>query len=575
VSALDLLFKRWNPVYRVYERLMLSKAKHRSLAGHPKTALRFSRLVKAYGFDERHFFDADQAPADVAARRRAALDRLEGNLKDREPKSLAATEEMIDSVSDLDFVNRYRVPFQFRDYVSRRLKVANVVVATDGVKLQDADGNWTYDIGGSYGVNVFGTTFYKRNIEKSVERARDVGLMLGAYHPSVADNVRRLKAISGMDEVSFHMSGTEAVMQAVRLCRYHTGKTHAVRFSGAYHGWWDGVQVGPGNPLPSHNVYTLTELSQDSLRVLRMRTDIACVLINPIQALAPNAAPAGDSGLVAGTRSASFDKAGYTAWLKDLRAVCTEKGIPLIFDEVFLGFRLAKGGVQEYFGVKADLVTYGKTLGGGYPVGVLCGSHALMHRYREDKPTDVCFARGTFNSHPYVMTAMNEFLLFIETPQAEATWRDLDERWNARAARLNAMLGDAGTPVRVANLASIFTTLYTSPGRYHWMLQYYLRDKGLSLSWIGSGRYIFSHDFTDGDFDEVCRRFVAAAKEMLDGGWFWAPEGATAKSINRQITGEIWEAIRGRRRRPQLGAGPQQPPTESLPASLPEGRLAT
>ena len=75
----------------------------------------------------------------------------------------------------------------------------------------------------------------------------------------------------------------------------------------------------------------------------------------------------------------------------------------LIFDEVFVGFRLARGGAQEYFGVRADLVTYGKTLGGGLPVGVVCGRRDLMKRFRDDRPADICFARGTFNSHPYVM----------------------------------------------------------------------------------------------------------------------------------------------------------------------------
>ena len=101
--------------------------------------------------------------------------------------------------------------------------------------------------------------------------------------------------------------------------------------------------------------------------------------------------------------SAHFDRAAYAEWLQRLRAVCSERGIVLIFDEVFVGFRIAMGGAQEYFGVRADMVTYGKTLGGGLPVGVLCGRKDLMRRFRDDRPVDICFARGTFNSHPYVM----------------------------------------------------------------------------------------------------------------------------------------------------------------------------
>ena len=95
--------------------------------------------------------------------------------------------------------------------------------------------------------------------------------------------------------------------------------------------------------------------------------------------------------------------------------MCTERKIVLIFDEVFVGFRLALGGAQEYFGVRADMVTYGKTLGGGFPVGVVCGRSDLMKRFRDDRPADICFARGTFNSHPYVMGGMHEFLHRLDT----------------------------------------------------------------------------------------------------------------------------------------------------------------
>ncbi len=210
--------------------------------------------------------------------------------------------------------------------------------------------------------------------QKAEERARALGPVLGSYHPVIADNVRRLCEISGLDEVSFHMSGTEAVMQAVRLARYHTRRTHLVRFAGSYHGWWGEVQPGVGNPVSPHETYTLAEMSERTLHVLKTRRDIACVLVNPLQALHPNANAPGDSALVDSSRSGKFDRAAYTAWLKQLREVCTERGIVLIFDEVFVGFRLAAGGAQEYFGVRADMVTYGKSLAGGLPVGVVCGA---------------------------------------------------------------------------------------------------------------------------------------------------------------------------------------------------------
>ena len=295
-----------------------------------------------------------------------------------------------------------------------------------------------------------------------------------------------------------------------------------MRFCGAYHGWWGDVQPGVGNPRAARETYTLKDMDDDSLRVLRRRRDMACVLVNPLQALHPNGSAPSDSMLVDSGRPVRFDRAAYTAWLRRLREVCTERNIALVFDEVFVGFRLAPGGAQEYFGVRADLVTYGKTLGGGLPVGVLCGRRDLMKRFREDRPTDICFARGTFNSHPYVMGAMHEFLARLETPEVREAYQGLDETWDARAASLNRRLQDEGLPVQVANLSSIWTVGYTQPSRYNWMLQFYLRAAGLALSWVGTGRLIFSLDYTDRDFEEVARRFLDAARAMSADGWWWS-----------------------------------------------------
>jgi glutamate-1-semialdehyde 2,1-aminomutase len=363
--------------------------------------------------------------------------------------------------------------------------------------------------------------------------------VLGAYHPVVAENVRRLCEISGLDEVSFHMSGTEAVMQAVRLARYHTRRTHLVRFAGSYHGWWGEVQPGVGNPVAPHETYTLAEMSERTLHVLRTRRDIACVLVNPLQALHPNCNAPGDSSLVDSSRSAKFDRAAYTEWLRKLREVCDQRGIVLIFDEVFVGFRLAPGGAQEYFGVRADMVTYGKSLAGGLPIGAVCGKRELMRRFRDERPADVCFARGTFNSHPYVMTSMDEFLSRLVSPNFRSVYNGIDDIWNGRARQLNDMMEKADLPVRFANLSSIWTVNYTTPSRYNWMLQYYLRAEGIALSWVGTGRLIFSLNYTDTDFAEVAQRFVAAATKMKQDSWWWHDAALTNKAIKRQILKEM------------------------------------
>jgi glutamate-1-semialdehyde 2,1-aminomutase len=526
-------------VPRVKRRLELSRAKHASLTGHSKMAKRVAGLLPGYAYDEARFFGSDGAPEDFQRRRRAGFDGLVALYAERFPKSAALTAQASSGISDLQFTGSYRVPFQYSPYLRKHLKTGSFLQSSSGVTVQDLDGNTFHDLTGSYGVNLFGYDFYKECIAEGAARVADLGPVLGAYHPVLLDNVRHLQRISGLDEVSFHMSGTEAVMQAVRLARYHTKKKFLVRFCGAYHGWWEDVQPGPGNPLPPRETYTLEEMKAETLKVLRTRKDIACVLVNPLQALHPNAAAPGDSSLVDSARRAKFDRAAYTEWLKALRQVCTERGIVLIFDEVFIGFRLAPGGAQEYFGVRADMVTYGKSLGGGLPVGVVCGKRELMKRFREDRPADICFARGTFNSHPYVMGAMNVFLERLARDDVKAMYDGVDERWNQRTARFNERLAAAGVPVRVANIQSIWTVLYEQPSRYNWMLQFYLRAHGLALSWVGTGRLIFSLNYGDADFDAVIDRFVGAAVQMQAEGWWWNDPAQSNRTIRRGLLREM------------------------------------
>ena len=310
-------------LYKVFIRLRLSRAKHPSLLGHAKWSRRLARQVAAYSFDKDRFFSSDNAPPTVAEKRRAGLARLTQAVIARSPRSLACGASLEGMISDVNFTSAYRVPFPYRELLPKELRQVSVVEESSGVQIRDMDGNWRYDLSGSYGVNVFGYDFYKECIEEGVSMVQELGPVLGAYHPVVLENVEKIRRIAGLDEVSFHMSGTEAVMQAVRLARYHTGKTHLVRLCGAYHGWWDGVQPGVGNQRKTEDVYTLRDMSERTLKVLDTRKDIACVLINPIQAMHPNKDAAGDASLVNSNRSASFDRKAYSRWLKQIREVCT------------------------------------------------------------------------------------------------------------------------------------------------------------------------------------------------------------------------------------------------------------
>jgi len=187
-----------------------------------------------------------------------------------------------------------------------------------------------------------------------------------------------------------------------------------------------------------------------------------------------------------------------------------------------------------------------------------------MKRFRDDRPADICFARGTFNSHPYVMGAMYEFLQRLATPEMQAKYAGLDERWNERARQLNERLKAAGFPVHLSNLSSVWTISYLQPSRYNWMFQYYLRAEGLALSWVGTGRLIFTIDYTDADFETVAARILAATAQMAADGWWWSDAALTNKAIRRRVLKEI---LRARWSRGGHGSGRSIPPATG-PAAL-------
>jgi glutamate-1-semialdehyde 2,1-aminomutase len=189
-------------------RIELSRAKHPSLAGHSRMSRRAAALVPFYDYGEETVFRSDGVPDEVAQRRGAAFLRLAEVYRTRFAETRRRTAEVRDGISDLQFTDAYRVPFQYSCVVRRHLGAGTFVASSSGVTLTDLDGNAFYDLSGAYGVNLLGYDFYKACMARGAERVRDLGPVLGPYHPVVAYNVGRLREISGLDEVSFHMSGT-------------------------------------------------------------------------------------------------------------------------------------------------------------------------------------------------------------------------------------------------------------------------------------------------------------------------------------------------------------------------------
>merc|ERR1719456_1546539 len=181
------------------------------------------------------------------------------------------------------------------------------------------------------------------------------------------------------------------------------------------------MQPYVGNDRTPKDVLCLKDMSPLSLTVIAARKrEIAAVLVNVLQCFHLNQSPPSDPVLSTNNRKVG-PTPGYKEWLHKLRATCTAAGVLLIFDEVYTGFRLHPRGAQGAYDVQADLVTYGKTLGGGLPIGVVCGPKNLMTRGDSRKAARVAYVIGTFAGHPFVMATMNEFLKWLQKPATVAS----------------------------------------------------------------------------------------------------------------------------------------------------------
>ncbi|CAK9108581.1 Mycosubtilin synthase subunit A [Includes: Glutamate-1-semialdehyde aminotransferase (GSA-AT) [Durusdinium trenchii] len=431
----------------------------------------------------------------------------------------------------------------------RAQKGCERVQSTEGVDVVDIDENSAMDISGSYGVNVCGYEKYKEFIEEGWKTAKKQGLFLGSLDKTVLDNIARLRKISGQPEVSFHMSGTEAVMcarpSAVRVARFNTRRPLVVTFGGAYHGWWDGMQPVAGNERLPSDVLCLKDMSNLSLKVIEARSsEIAAVLVNPLQCFHLNQSPPSDPVLSSNNRKVG-PSPGYKEWLHRLRDTCKQGGIPLIFDEVYTGFRLHPRGAQGAYDVKADIVCYGKTLGGGLPIGVVCGPTDLMARGDARKAARVNYVIGTFAGHPFVMASMNAFLKWLETSETTKSYDVMHGNIDSFIKTANAKFQERGFPIQLTNWFSVWSILYTKPGRYHWLFQYFLKDAGVSLSWVGTGRLLFSLEWKKEDYDRLLERLLAACEQMQKGGWWEEPKANIKAKLGVEIGTAVFKNLLG------------------------------
>ncbi len=399
------------------------------------------------------------------------------------------------------------------------------IVATHsaGSRIWDVDGNEWLDLTMGFGVNLFGHA--PQFVADAVRKQLDTGMEIGPQSPIVGDIARRVCALVGMERATFCNTGSEAVMAAIRVARTVTGRRKIVYFTGDYHGTFDEVlaranhvngelksaPIAPGIPPGMvEDTLILDYGTPESLALVAEHAhELAAVLVEPVQSRRPDLQP--------------------REFLHALRRITEEAGAALIFDEVITGFRVHPGGAQAVFGVRADMATYGKVIGGGMPFGILTGKAEYLDafdggqwQYGDDSfpQVGVTFFAGTFVRHPLALAAASAVLTHLET-HGPGLQEALNARTEAFVARVNTFSELRGVPMRLANFGSLFYFKFAPELKWASLFYYELRALGVHI-WEGRPCFL-STAHTDDDIDRAVNLFAQAICAMQDGGFFPDP----------------------------------------------------
>ena len=322
-----------------------------------------------------------------------------------------------------------------------------------GAYLYDADGNTYIDYINSWGPMILGHAY--EPVVKAIQEKAGDSTSFGTPTELEIEMAELIKSMCpNVDLIRMVSSGTEACMSAIRLARGYTGRNKFIKFEGCYHGHADCFLVKAGSGVATLNIQTVpgvtAGVAKDTLTapynnlasveklIEENKGEIAAVILEPA---------VGNMGCVP----------PQEGFLKGLRKLCNEENIILIFDEVMTGFRLAAGGAQKYFGIDADLVTYGKVIGGGLPVGAFGGKKEIMEHIA---PLGNVYQAGTLSGNPIAMTA--GYTMLKELKNNPSIYTELDQKGARLEKTLNDILAAKNIPHRINRVGSMISIFFTN-----------------------------------------------------------------------------------------------------------------
>ncbi|WP_165497796.1 non-ribosomal peptide synthetase/type I polyketide synthase [Pseudoduganella albidiflava] len=398
-----------------------------------------------------------------------------------------------------------------------------------GSHITDVDGNDYVDLTMAFGACLFGHN--PPMVVDALRRQLADGIQVGPKSPLSGRAAALVARLTGAERVAFANSGTEAVMTAIRLARAVTGRTRIIRFTGSYHGHADatlasagrngpeGQPGAPGVPASSAREVVMLEWGTEaSLQKIReLAPEAAAIIAEPVQSRRPGLQP--------------------KAFLQALRGIADDTGCALMFDEIITGFRLHAGGAQAWYGVQADIASYGKVAGGGMPIGIIAGRARFMDaidggawRYGDDSAPRQphTFFAGTFSGHPLTMAACIAVLERIEA-EGEDLYRTLNGRTERLAARLNAHYAAAQFPIRVDHAGSLLRFVFFNNFSVEFqpveanLFFYHMTLRGVYI-WEGHTCFLTTAH-ADADLERIVAAAIDSANAMRAGGFFPAPDG--------------------------------------------------
>ncbi len=470
-------------------------------------------------------------PKSLTTEQQKMVNELITGLTAKTSKSKDLAGKYRECLADLDEVAGF-------DLLLKEIHYQITVDSSSGSKMIDVDGNEYVDIAMGFGTLLMG---YSPDIViNTIKNEAERGIQVAPRHRLVGEVAQMVCKLTGFDRACFTVTGTEAVMTAMKFARAYTGKSKIGIFTGCYHGHNDATLItkmtkdGVERPIAAgiskatiRDVVLLDYNDMDTIeKVKKLKDELAAVLIEPVQSRRPEVQP--------------------IEFLKALRDVTKENDILLIFDEVITGFRCNVGGAKRLFGIEPDMATYGKAACNGMPMGIIAGRRDIMdmadggqwkfgdNSYPSSQQT---FYAGTFFKHPFTMAVAHSIMKFFIEDKNKLQ-EELTKRTDYLVKEINIIFKEYKVPIEVNNFSSLYKFKALDDCAYIDIFYYKLLDYGI-FTWEGRTCFM-SSAHTEKDIQTIIEAVRKTVEDMSSAGFYKGRHNEIVEGFIEGVPDEVY-----------------------------------